>query len=284
MSALPVLAVALAAQFALEFVTTAVREVLAAGAPLATLVGAYSWVFAVDAMLTPLGFLAAIASVVWAGSFIFAVPLLLLIRFFALERSARIDSTLELSHAYRGTAFLLADVVEADDAYTGSHSRGVVDLVVAVSGRLALDPRVCRRAEFAALLHDIGKIRIPKTIINKPGPLDADEWELMKTHTIEGEQMLERIGGLLGEVGTIVRSCHEQWDGGGYPDRLVGEAIPVEARIICACDAFNAMTTERPYRTARSVEEALGELRSCAGTQFDPRVVEALALGIEESC
>ena len=81
-----------------------------------------------------------------------------------------------------------------------------------------------------------------------------------------------------------MRSCHEQWDGGGYPDRLVGEAIPVEARIICACDAFNAMTTERPYRTARSVEEALGELRSCAGTQFDPRVVEALALGIEEAC
>jgi HD-GYP domain-containing protein (c-di-GMP phosphodiesterase class II) len=282
MGALPVLAVALAAQFALEFVTTGVREVLAVGAPLATLVRAYKWVFAVDAMLTPLGFLAAIGSVAWAGGFLFAVPLLLLIRVFALERSARIDSALELSHAYRGTDFLLGDVVEADDAYTGSHSREVVDLVVAVSGRLGLDPPASRRAEFAALLHDIGKIRIPKTLINKPGPLDAEEWELMKTHTIAGEEMLEQIGGLLGEVGTIVRSCHEQWDGGGYPDGLAGEAIPVEARIISACDALNAMTTERPYRAARSIEEALAELRSCAGTQFDARVVEALALGFEE--
>ena len=284
MDALPVLAVALAAQFALEFVTTAVREALAGGAPVAALVRAYRWVFAVDAILTPLGFLAAIGSVVWAGSFLFAVPLLLLIRIFALERTARIDSALELSHAYRGTAFLLGDVVEADDAYTGSHSREVVDLVVAVSGRLRLDPRACRRAEFAALLHDIGKIRIPKTIINKPGLLDADEWEVMKTHTIAGEEMLERIGGLLGDVGTIVRSCHEQWDGGGYPDGLAGEAIPIEARIICVCDAVNAMTTERPYRAARSVADALAELRSCAGTQFDPRVVEALALDLEEAC
>ena len=175
-------------------------------------------------------------------------------------------------------------MVEADDAYTGSHSREVVDLVVAVSGRLRLDPRACRRAEFAALLHDIGKIRIPKTIINKPGLLDADEWEVMKTHTIAGEEMLERIGGAAGRRGTIVRSCHEQWDGGGYPDGLAGEAIPIEARIICVCDAVNAMTTERPYRAARSVADALAELRSCAGTQFDPRVVEALALDLEEAC
>jgi hypothetical protein len=115
---------------------------------------------------------------------------------------------------------LLGDVIEADDEYTGSHSRDVVDLVVSVADRLELDARDRQRAEFAALLHDVGKVKIPAEIINKPGALDDAEWELMKTHTILGEQMLERIGGLLGEVGVIVRSCHERWDGRGYPDGL----------------------------------------------------------------
>jgi HD-GYP domain-containing protein (c-di-GMP phosphodiesterase class II) len=98
----------------------------------------------------------------------------------------------------------------------------------------------------------------------------------MKTHTIIGEQLLERIGGLLGEVGTIVRSCHERWDGRGYPDALAGDDIPLVARIVCACDAWSAMTTDRSYRKARSFEEAAAELRASAGTHFDPRVVDAL--------
>jgi HD-GYP domain-containing protein (c-di-GMP phosphodiesterase class II) len=234
-------------------------------------------VFTVDSLLTPIGFLVAVAGAEWSGSFLFVLPLVVLLRVFALERTARIDQALELSHAYRGTAFLLGDVVEADDAYTGSHSRDVVELVLAVVDRIGLDVRIRKRAEFAALLHDVGKIRIPNEVIHKPGPLDADEWALMKTHTLEGEQMLVRVGGLLGEVGRIVRSCHERWDGGGYPDGLAGEAIPVEARIVFVCDAFNAMTTERAYRAARTVEEALAELRACSGTQFDPQVVEALA-------
>ncbi|MGH3129864.1 MAG: HD-GYP domain-containing protein, partial [Gaiellaceae bacterium] len=196
--------------------------------------------------------------------------------YFARERKARIDHALELSHAYRGTALLLGDVVEADDSYTGLHSQDVVALVLGVAERLGLDTPARREAEFTALLHDVGKVKIPKEIINKPGALTPEEREVINTHTIEGERMLEKIGGLLGDVGHLVRSCHERWDGDGYPDGLVGEEIPLVARIVCACDAFSAMTTDRPYRKSMSHEDALDELRRCAGAQFDPAVVEAL--------
>jgi HD-GYP domain-containing protein (c-di-GMP phosphodiesterase class II) len=168
-------------------------------------------------------------------------------------------------------------VVEADDEYTGLHSQDVVSLVLGVAERLGLDPQARREAEFTALLHDVGKVKIPKEIINKPGPLTSEERAIINTHTIEGELMLEKIGGLLGDVGRLVRSCHEHWDGGGYPDGLAGEQIPLVARIVCACDAFSAMTTNRSYRQAMSHHDAVEELRRCAGAQFDPRVVEALA-------
>jgi putative nucleotidyltransferase with HDIG domain len=199
-----------------------------------------------------------------------------LLRHFTQERQRRIDHALALSDAYRGTAFLLGDVVEADDSYTGAHSRHVLDLVLATCDQLGLSPDDRREAEFAALLHDVGKIRIPSEIINKPGPLDPDERALIETHTVEGQEMLERVGGLLAHVGRIVRSCHERWDGAGYPDGLAGEAIPLVARIVATCDAFSAMTTDRPYRPARTPAEARDELQRCAGTQFDPRIVEAI--------
>ena len=200
-----------------------------------------------------------------------------LLRTFARERRARVDHALELSHAYRGTALLLGDVVEADDSYTGSHSRDVVSLSVAVADELGLDGRARRDTEFVALLHDVGKIRIPNEIINKPGPLTPEERALVETHTLIGEEMLDKVGGVLGKVGHLVRSCHERYDGGGYPDGLAGERIPLVARIVCCCDAYNAITTDRPYRAGRSAEEALAELQRCAGTHFDPRVVDALA-------
>jgi HD-GYP domain-containing protein (c-di-GMP phosphodiesterase class II) len=133
-----------------------------------------------------------------------------------------------------------------------------------------------RDVEFAALLHDVGKVRIPNEIINKPGPLTDEERAIMNMHTIEGQRMLEKVGGLLGQVGAVVRSCHERWDGGGYPDGLSGEDIPLVARIVACCDAYNAMTTDRPYRAALSESEALAELERHAGGQFDPAVVEAL--------
>jgi len=196
---------------------------------------------------------------------------------FATERRSRIDHVIELSQAYRGTALVLGDVVEADDAYTGDHTKGVVALAVEVASEMGLDGRGRQRVEFGALLHDVGKIAIPKSIINKPGPLDDDEWALIRTHTVEGQRLLDRVGGLMRDVGLVVRASHERWDGGGYPDGLTGEEIPVEARIVACCDAYNAMTTTRSYRKAMSAEAALTECFACAGTQFDPAVVAALA-------
>jgi HD-GYP domain-containing protein (c-di-GMP phosphodiesterase class II) len=146
---------------------------------------------------------------------------------------------------------------------------------------LKLDAQRRRNLEFGALLHDVGKIAIPKEIINKPGKLDAAEWTVIKTHTLEGQKMLERVGGFMRDVGLIVRSHHERWDGGGYPDGLAGEEIPLEARIIACCDTWNAMRTDRAYRKALSHEVALTELMANSRTQFDPTVVEALLNVIE---
>ena len=171
---------------------------------------------------------------------------------------------------------VLGDVVEADDGYTGEHSRGVVELALQVAARLGLDAEQRRNLEFAALLHDVGKVAIPKEIINKPGPLDAGEWAVVRTHTIEGQRMLDRVGGFMSDVGRIVRSHHERWDGGGYPDALTGTNIPVEARIIAVCDAWNAMTTTRSYRAALPAAVAAAELRRCAGSQFDAAIVSCL--------
>jgi putative nucleotidyltransferase with HDIG domain len=239
--------------------------------------------FAVDALLAPLGLLVAFAAAEHPWAVLLVLPVLLMFATFAKERQHRLDHAIELSHAYRGTAMLLGDVIEADDEYTGSHSRDVVELVVSVADELGLDARARRRAEFAALLHDVGKVKIPAEIIHKAGPLDDAEWALMRTHTVLGEQMLEQIGGLLGEVGRIVRSCHERWDGNGYPDALAADAIPLEARIVCTCDAWSAMTTDRSYRKARGFDEALAELRASAGTHFDPQVVDALALVLDRT-
>ena len=141
------------------------------------------------------------------------------------------------------------DIIEADDAYTGTHSRGVVELVLAVSDVLDLSPAERTQAEFTALLHDVGKIRIPKTIIQKPGPLDGRRAPPDRDAHRRGRAASSTaVGGSLAEIGHIVRSCHERYDGNGYPDRLAGEDIPLVARIVCCCDALNAMTTDRPYR------------------------------------
>jgi HD-GYP domain-containing protein (c-di-GMP phosphodiesterase class II) len=233
--------------------------------------------FFVDVALAPIGLLAALVAVDRPIAISFVLPLVGLLVVFARERQVRIDHALELSHAYRGTALLLGDVVEADDAYTGSHSRDVVTLVLDVCDRLGVSGRERRDTEFAALLHDVGKIKIPAEIINKPAKLTDEEFDLIKTHTLEGEKLLSQVGGLLGNVGRIVRSCHENWDGTGYPDRLAGVDIPLAARIVRCCDAYSAITTDRPYRKARSAPEAVAELRRCAGTDFDSAVVEALA-------
>jgi putative nucleotidyltransferase with HDIG domain len=172
-------------------------------------------------------------------------------------------------------------VLEADDEYTGTHSHHVVELAAAVAGQLGLDRRRSHLVELGALLHDVGKIRIPKEILLKPGPLDDAEFEEMKRHTIYGQQLLDRVGGPLSQVGAIVRASHERFDGNGYPDGLSGRGIPLESRIVGTCDAFSAMTTDRPYRAAMPLADAVAELRRCAGSQFDPAVVDALCAVLE---
>jgi HD-GYP domain-containing protein (c-di-GMP phosphodiesterase class II) len=230
----------------------------------------------VDAILSPIAFVVTLVAVDEPAVVLAIAPLVWLLQIFSREREERYGATLELHRAYRGTVMLLSDVVEFDDPYTAEHSRSIVDLVHAVAGELKIDTHSRQELEFAALLHDVGKIAVPKEILNKPSALTDSEFELIKTHTIEGQFMLDRVGGLLGRVGEIVRSCHERWDGKGYPDGLAGEQIPVASRIVFACDAYNAMTTDRPYRAAMPRDDAVAELVANAGTQFDPRVVATL--------
>jgi HD-GYP domain-containing protein (c-di-GMP phosphodiesterase class II) len=272
----PVLAAAFAAYAGFDAVASLTVEHVGRREPLRPLLRSVLWVYLVDLLLFPIGFAVAIAAAGRAEAVAVVVPLFALLAVFAGERRRRLDGTIELSNAYRGTAMLLGDVVERDDDYTGAHSRAVVELAVAVGRRLGLDDGRMIKLEFGALLHDVGKIAVPKEILHKDGPLSEDEWTVMRQHTVEGQRMLETVGGVLGAVGRIVRSSHERWDGNGYPDGLAGEAIPVEARICAASDAFSAMTTDRPYRAAMSLEAAIAELERNAGTQFDPRVVEAL--------
>ena len=273
----PIYLAALFAQFAFDFASSAIREWAVLGVPPEG-AAARRWPGStpIDAGLASVGLAVAFATVDSPFAVVLALPLVGLLAVFSRERRVRIDSELELRDAYRGTVFLLGEVVEADDAYTGSHSRDVVDLSLAVADELGIGVRERRDIEFAALLHDVGKVRIPNEIINKPGALTPEERAIIETHTIEGERMLHRVGGLLGDIGRIVRSCHERWDGTGYPDGLDGDKIPRAARIVACCDAYNAMTTDRSYRKALSTSAAIAELLRNRGTQFDPQVVDAL--------
>ncbi len=256
-----------------DFVVSSWRFLILRGT---TLLGSLraSWVYVIDAALSGVALVVAEDIHTAPLAAVSLVPLLGLLAVFARERHQRLESMLELSSAYRGTALVLGDVIEADDGYTGEHCKSVVTLCLELADHLGLSAERQRNLEFAALLHDVGKIAIPKEIINKPGKLDPHEWTIIKTHTLEGQKMLDRVGGFMRQVGMIVRSHHERWDGGGYPDGLAGEQIPLEARIIACCDTWNAMRTDRPYRNALSVEVAIAELLANAGKQFDPHVVD----------
>ena len=161
------------------------------------------------------------------------------------------------------------------DRYTGEHSESVVEMAGAVARSLGLSARQVDDVCEAALLHDIGKVGIPDAILNKPGPLTPDERLVMAEHPVIGERILRSIGGFA-PVAKIVRHEHESFDGSGYPDRLRGHDIPIGSRIILACDAYHAMTSDRPYRARMSHENAFTELTRCAGRQFDPDVTAAL--------
>jgi putative methionine-R-sulfoxide reductase with GAF domain len=169
----------------------------------------------------------------------------------------------------------LAAAMDMRDRRTARHAEDVVELARRVGELLELESASLMELEFAARLHDVGKIQVPDAVLNKPGPLDPDEFNVIRSHAAWGSETLARIPGLEA-VATIVRFHHERWDGSGYPDGLGGARIPLASRIISVCDAYGAMTCDRPYRFAMPAEDALREIRAGSGTQFDPAVVDAL--------
>jgi putative nucleotidyltransferase with HDIG domain len=174
-------------------------------------------------------------------------------------------------------------LVASTGEVTARHSRTVAALAVAVTEELDLDDSTRQLVEAAALLHDVGKAEIPDAILGKRGPLTRPEERVVQTHTVLGEELLVRADRDLSDVGSIVRSCHERWDGAGYPDGLAGEEIPLAARIIFCCDAYEAMTSDRPYRRAVGHGLAVKEIQACAGSQFDPAVASALVRALDRA-
>jgi cyclic di-GMP phosphodiesterase len=180
----------------------------------------------------------------------------------------------QLSDSYMATVRALANAVEARDAYTGRHAERVaaygLEIARAMGSRLADDTQ----SEFGFLLHDIGKLAVPDRILFKPEPLDEEERQVIERHPILGCQILEGID-FLGDAKAVVRSHHERWDGGGYPDGLADEDIPLAARVFAVADTLDALTTDRPYRRGSPLAQARKVIAAGSGTQFDPRVVEA---------
>ena len=181
----------------------------------------------------------------------------------------------DLERTFTTTLSALTSTVEAKDDYTASHEEDVADLAERVALHMGLSPSHARDVRYAALLHDVGKIAVPSEILLKPGPLTEDEWVAMRRHAVVGGDLVARIEAFA-HLAPAVRASHERWDGDGYPDGIAGEAIPLAARIIAACDTYDAIVTDRPYRSGRTPEQARTELRQVAGTQLDERVVSAL--------
>ena len=181
----------------------------------------------------------------------------------------------ELEGAFSTTLALLTSTVEAKDDYTASHCDDVAELAERVALRMGLTETDGRDVRLAAMLHDVGKIAVPSEILLKPGALTEAEWVTMRGHAAAGGDLVARIDAFA-HLAPAVRASHERWDGNGYPDGLTGEQIPLAARIIAACDTYDAIVTDRPYRPARSDREALDELQRVAASQLDPEVVAAL--------
>jgi len=197
-----------------------------------------------------------------------------------LERKVA-DRTRELEQSQLEVLERLAAAVEFRDDDTGNHTRRVGHVSALLAAEVGLDPISTELIRRAAPLHDIGKVGIPDSILLKAGPLTAEEFEIMKTHTVIGSRMLSKGRSELVRVSQrIARSHHEWWDGSGYPDRVSGQSIPLEARIVAIADFLDALTHERPYRPARGIDETLAEIKRRAGSHFDPTIAKAL-LGID---
>lgn len=205
---------------------------------------------------------------------------------FATNSYARIQTATKLEAHYTKTIEALTSALEARDPYTQAHTGRIRDLATAIALALRVPREVRDAVHFGALLHDVGKIGISDSILQKPGPLSEAEWQIMRRHPEIGVRMLRGID-FLAPALDVVMYHHERWDGRGYPAGLRGDAIPLAARIVAVCDAFDAMTTDRPYRRALTVDQALDELAAVAGTQLDPRcallLVEVVrSMGLED--
>ncbi|MGA8219632.1 MAG: HD-GYP domain-containing protein [Solirubrobacterales bacterium] len=173
-------------------------------------------------------------------------------------------------------------ILAETSASTAEHSSDVVLITQAIGERMGIAGAETDELLASARLHDIGKAWIPRRILEKPGPLSDDEWKLMREHTVVGEEILSTVAELK-EVGRIVRHSHERWDGGGYPDGLKGDEVPLGSRIVFCADTFHAIRCDRPYRAGRSAAEAVTEIKRCAGTQFDPEVAAALEVVVRDT-
>ena len=180
----------------------------------------------------------------------------------------------ELEESYLGTVLALANAVDAKDTYTGGHSARLAEMALAVGHQLGIKNGLLEDLRWGALLHDIGKIGVPDQILRKPTPLTQEEWVIVRQHPTIGEQILAPVPKLAGAA-RIVRHHHEWYNGGGYPDGLAAEDIPLGGRILAVVDAYGAITDERAYKRSRSHDEAIAELRNCSGSQFDPTIVDA---------
>ncbi|HEX2050243.1 MAG TPA: HD domain-containing phosphohydrolase [Actinomycetota bacterium] len=194
---------------------------------------------------------------------------------FAANSYARIRLATKLETHYTKTIEALVSALEARDPYTEAHAGRIRDMAMALAVEMGLVGDVRRAVRLGAILHDVGKIGVSDSILLKPGPLSDHEWEAMRTHPVVGERMLRGIE-FLDAALPVIRHHHERWDGRGYPDGLARDRIPLGARIVAVCDAFDAMTSDRPYRGARDVDSACRELLACRGTQFDPGCVDVL--------
>ncbi len=197
----------------------------------------------------------------------------------SVENIALYESVLDNLHA---TLRSLVTAIEAKDPYTRKHSTRVTELAVATARAMGLSEEEVDSLQFSGYLHDIGKIGVSDRILTKPGRLSPEEYEIMRSHPAVGEGIVSHLG-LLPHEKAVIRHHHERWDGGGYPDGLAGEDIPLLARVIAVADAYDAMTSTRPYRKALTVDEALAEIDKNAGIQFDRRVVEAFRKMLEEN-
>jgi len=180
----------------------------------------------------------------------------------------------ELRDSYKATVRALSNAVEARDAYTGKHAERVTAYGIALARAAGLDIDSLPGIEFGFLLHDVGKVAVPDAVLFKPSSLSDDEFALIATHPVIGSEILRDVD-FLGAGRLVVRHHHERWDGRGYPDRLSGDDIPLAARVFAVADALDALTTDRPYRRATHFSRARDEIRSHAGSQFDPMVVAA---------